>query len=115
MLKWELPRCPYCGCKIDFINACAIKTNSVYKCKDCGNLSNIMYDKKINKISIICEFIALAMVIVFLLLDNSFALYGVLLVALVFLYFYIKSPFLIELVELSKTRNKSMWKKSKKE
>lgn len=115
MLKWELPRCPYCGCKMDFINACAVKTNSVYKCKDCGNLSGITYDKKINSISIICELIALAIVIVFLFLDNSFALYGVLLVALVFLYFYIKSPCLIELVEIRKTKNISMRKQPKKE
>ena len=71
MLKWKLPRCPHCGKEVNFLTAWVEKTEGEFKCRYCGKSSNIKFNN-ISKVSIICEIIAFAIVLLFMFLRNDF-------------------------------------------
>lgn len=97
MLKWKLPHCPYCGKKVDFLTAWVEKTEGEFKCRYCGKASDIKFSDSVIKVSIICEIIAFAIVLLCMFLSNEFTLYGAFLVLLPFIYFYIRAPYMMEL------------------
>ena len=102
MLQWKLPNCPHCGKEVDFLTAWIKKTDGEYKCEYCGKSSDIKFNKKIGRVSIICEIIAFAIMLLCMFLGNQFALYGTVLVLLPFVYFYIRAPYMMRLEVIKK-------------
>lgn len=81
MSKFHLPRCPYCGKKVNPFLSWYLRFQGEYRCAKCGGVSNV----------------ALALFAVYLAAQQALGLWGILLVFIPFILFLALSILLIRL------------------
>ena len=96
-MRFKLPSCPFCGCKMWYIEAFAHKNKPIYKCKNCKEKSAVQIKSFIFKIFWIVEVLFALIFCVSLFLSGEFAFFGLILIILIFGFFYALSPYSVKL------------------
>ena len=108
MQKLKLPTCTNCNSHISFFRIFAIKTNSTYKCNKCGKVLNILYSALLYKAAAFTILLSSIVVILYSIFGNKESLLGLGIVFILFLIFYLITPFFIYFddheEDLSKTK-----------
>ena len=98
-------QCPYCNNEISFSKMFSIKNDLEYCCNNCHKVSSVKINKKIN--NVVIALIAACAVVIFVF---SFLLrmliIGTLIIALLFLGFYILVPNFLKLSSAKGNENK---------
>lgn len=91
-----LPRCPYCGRRLNLVLAFGIKREGEYRCANCGGISNIQLDRRLYPCAAGAVALSAVMLLVSLLQQKG-SLLLVLLVVLPFVALYALSPLFVRL------------------
>lgn len=98
----RLAHCPYCKRKMSYTDSLLNKTSGQYICRRCGNESNIHIKKRIMMLFAGVLSVALIITILFLTALSDFLPLGIFIVSVVFIFFFLITPFFIRLVPLKK-------------
>jgi len=96
----ELPKCPYCGEKLLYLESFLTKNKSTYECKCCECFSEVVIKSRAFKFFGLLEIFSFIIFVAAVLLGGSFCLYGLFLVLFVFTLFYFFSPFSVRLYKV---------------
>lgn len=91
----NLPICPHCKKKVDFLYSLTIKADGHFICPECGKISEIKYDKKLHRYFMIACAISLVFLLPWLIFINEYIIFGLLLVLAPFIALYFKVPSLM--------------------
>ena len=97
MNSFHNPRCPYCGKKLGYFNAWAIKTQGEYRCKKCGGFSDVMLAQGIYVLSLIMTAVGAVFFLLAFLKITELNVFSVLMVVLPFALFFLLSVFFVRL------------------
>lgn len=97
MSKFHLPRCPYCGKKVNPFLSWYLRFQGEYRCAKCGGVSNVALDSAAYIVAGAAVLAALALFAVYLAAQQALGLWGILLVFIPFILFLALSIFLIRL------------------
>lgn len=95
--SFGLPRCPYCGKRLNPFVAWLYKTKGEYACPNCSKISSVTADSKVPIFGVVAIALSIIVFILFLIFDGKTPLWGVLIMVLPFLAFTMISPFLVRL------------------
>lgn len=90
-----MPRCPYCGYDVGFAEVFSEKNKPVYKCRRCGEKSEIVLTSALYRTLWLTQLIAVIVFVATVLAGGGFSLLGIISVILIFLGFYAIAPYLI--------------------
>lgn len=107
---FRLTKCPYCHRKISYTNASFLKTKGEYTCENCKCISNVVINKTLYAIASIICVLALVIVLIYSSVGDHGSLWGLFLVLIPFILFYVIVPFFIR---LEPCKEKSAVKKAK--
>ncbi len=102
--KLELPKCPYCGEKLLYLESFLVKNKTAYECKCCDYFSEVVIKTREFGFLILSEFVLLVIFLFAVLFGGSFCLFGLFLILFIFAGFYAFSPFSIKLCKMRKNR-----------
>ena len=97
MSKFHLPRCPYCGKKVNPFLSWYLRFQGEYRCAKCGGVSNVALDSAAYIVAGAAVLAALALFAVYLAAQQALGLWGILLVFIPFILFLALSILLIRL------------------
>lgn len=89
--------CPYCGEKLNYAKAWALRRRGEYICPKCGGLSNVHLDRNLYTVGLGVIFAGLAFFVVGLIFGSSLAPFTLGGVFVIFLIFFLASPFYVRL------------------
>lgn len=96
-MRLELPVCPECGKKVGFIKAWFLKKEGEYHCPYCGAFSNVFLDASTPILGAGSVLISVVVFLALRLTTGGIPFYGIFLIALPYLLFFILAAFLIRL------------------
>ncbi len=97
MKKSQKTKCPYCGEKLNYAKAWVLKRRGEYICPKCGGLSNVQLNSRIYTLGFFAIVLGLACFVVGLIFGSEFAPLTIGGILLVFLVFFLISPFFVRL------------------
>lgn len=100
MNSFHKPRCPYCGKKLGYLNAWAVKTQGEYRCKKCGGFSDIVLAQGVYVLSLILTAAGALFFILAFLKITELNVFSVLMVVLPFALFFLLSVFFVRLQKI---------------
>ena len=89
--------CPYCGEKLNYAQAWTLKRRGEYICPKCGGLSNVHLDRNLYSMGLGVIIAGLVLFVVGVIFDSSLAPFTLGGVFLIFLAFFLASPFFVRL------------------
>lgn len=104
-MQLKLPGCPFCGCKMWYIEAFVLKNKPIYKCKNCKEKSAVQIKQFIFKFFWIIEILSALIFCASLFFGGEVTFFGLILTVLIFGTFYIFSPYAV-ILSYPKKRNK---------
>lgn len=104
-LNKHISRCPWCGKKATFLSLWSNKKNKRYKCENCKRDSEILLDSNLFKFAGFVILLASVITIIFSFIDAQFTILGVFFVLIIFIMFYISTPFFVSLYSINKGFN----------
>lgn len=90
-----MPQCPYCGYTAGFAEVFSEKNKPAYKCRRCGEKSEIVLTSALYRTLWITQLVAVMVFVATVLAGGGFSLLGILSVILIFLGFYVIAPYMI--------------------
>lgn len=102
--KLELPKCPYCGESLLYLESFLVKNKTVYECKCCDYFSEVVIKSRAFSFLLLSEFISLIVFVLAVLIGGSFCLFGLFAVLFIFAGFYAFSPFSVKLCKMKNNR-----------
>lgn len=96
-MRLELPVCPNCGKKVGFIKAWFLKKEGEYHCPACGGFSNVYLDSVTPMVGAGAVFVSVAMFLALRISTGGMPFYGIFLIALPYVFFFLLAAFLIRL------------------
>ena len=97
-----MPKCPYCGEIIWYIEAFFAKNKKTYKCKSCKKTSSVHVDSKAFQILGLAEIIAVMIFVAAIFAGSSFCLGGIALIVFTFFCAYSVLPFTVRLFRIKR-------------
>lgn len=97
MKKFRLPRCPYCGKKLNPLYSWYLKNQGEYLCPKCGGISNVILDPAVYILGNGAVILALIGFLVTRISGNVFDLTVLLWLVLPFFVFSVLCSFLVRL------------------
>ena len=97
MKRFRMPRCPYCGDRLNAAQAWALRRRGEYICPRCGGLSNVVLDPLLRGLGSLAVLLAAAFFTAGLFLGLEHAPWVLSGVLLPFLAFYAVCVFLVRL------------------
>ena len=97
MKQLKLPKCPYCGHTISFVDVWLMKTEGEYTCSHCHNTADIVIRPQLYHIAVVTALISLCIFFPYLFLVKGNSASGVFLIPLPYLVFYWLSPYYLQL------------------
>lgn len=97
MKRSQKLKCPYCGEKLNYAKAWTMKRRGEYICRKCGGLSNVQLASPIYTIGFFAIVAGLAFFVIGLIFGSSLAPITLSGIVLVFLLFFLVSPFFVRL------------------
>ncbi len=97
MKKFRLPRCPYCGKKLNPLYSWYLKNQGEYLCPKCGGISNVILDSAVYILGNGAVILALIGFLVTRISGNVFDLTVLLWLVLPFFVFSVLCSFLVRL------------------
>lgn len=106
-----MPKCPFCGVRLGRVESFITKNKSVYKCKNCGKLSEVTLRRGMFILLCIVQILAVILFLISMFLGEGFYLVGIALILVIFGVFYWMSTYMIDLEEPRYIRRKIPWYK----
>ncbi len=106
MKKTGGTKCPYCGDSLNYAKAWALRKRGEYICPKCGGLSNVHFGSAVYTLGFFAILLGAACFAVGLIFDSSFAPYTLGGIFLVFIAFFLVSPFFVRLKKPAPPRQK---------
>ena len=97
MKKFRLPRCPYCGKKLNPLYSWYLKNQGEYLCPKCGGISNVILDPAVYILGNGAVILALIGFLITRISGNVFDLTVLLWLVLSFFVFFVLCRFLVGL------------------
>lgn len=95
--KLNLPVCPYCRAEAGYLEAFEAKNKSSYQCRKCGGISTVLLRSIMFKTLEIAEILSLIIAAIAIFQGGGYCLVGLIFITLIFVAFYIFSPFMFML------------------
>ncbi len=99
-----LPRCPYCGKRLSFLEAWGIHRDGEYCCKRCKFKSDIVFTRRRNNFGISAVVLSSVLALIFVLI-GQINFFEIIVVLIPFFAFYILVPFTIFLNKNTEINN----------
>lgn len=96
-MSFHIPRCPYCGKKLSYLSAWAVKTQGEYRCKKCGGYSDVVLGQGLYVLSLLVTAAGAVCFILAFLKIEELNLFSVLMVVIPFALFFLLSVFFVRL------------------
>lgn len=96
-MKLQLPVCPHCGQKVGYVRAWFLKQEGEYRCPNCGGFSGVFLSTAAPMFGSVAVIISVVVFLVLRFVTGGMPFYGVLLMALPYLLFFLSAPFLVRL------------------
>lgn len=106
--RLNLPICPYCQTELGYIEAFTVKNKSSHKCTHCKNITEVSLKSIMFKSLEIIEILSLITAALAIFKGGVYCLLGLIFIVLIFISFYILSPFMMRLnpIDYSTTEKK---------
>ena len=122
----KLSGCPFCGCKLWYIEAFVLKNQPIYRCKNCKEKTSVQIQPSVFKFFWIIEVLSALVFVVSLFFGGEIAFLGCLLTVLIFSAFYAFTPYAVSLgypkkknfqadMILKKCENPGVYRESRKD
>ncbi len=105
-------RCPYCGKRVSYVSAYAIRRKAEYVCPKCGKESKVVIKKRVILVFLLCAVISVGIMLAWIFGNLSANPLGILLVAIPLIVFAIISPKFVEIEPLKKYKKSMEAKKA---
>lgn len=96
-MSFHIPRCPYCGKKLSYLSAWAVKTQGEYRCKKCGGYSDVVLGQGLYVLSLIMTAAGAVCFLLAFIKIQELNLFSVLMVVIPFALFFLLSVFFVRL------------------
>lgn len=96
-MSFHIPRCPYCGKKLSYLSAWAVKTQGEYRCKKCGACSDVVLGQGLYVMSLLMTSAGAVCFLLAFLKIQELNLFSVLMVVIPFALFFLLSVFFVRL------------------
>lgn len=97
MKSFHIPRCPYCGKKLNYLSAWAVKTQGEYRCKKCGGYSDVVLGQGLYALSLLTTAAGAVCFLLAFLKIQELNFFSVLMVVIPFALFFTLSVFFVRL------------------
>lgn len=95
--RLNLPICPYCQAEVGYLEAFTIKNKSSHRCTNCNSTTEVSLKSIMFKSLEIIEIISLIIAAIAIFKGGVYCLLGLIFITLIFISFYIFSPFMMRL------------------
>lgn len=95
--KLNLPVCPYCRAEVGYLEAFTVKNKSSHKCSNCNSTTEVSLTSIMFKSLEVVEIISLIIAAIAIFKGGVYCLLGLIFITLIFISFYIFSPFMMRL------------------
>lgn len=96
MKKFNLPDCPYCRSEASYFDSFLTKNKETHKCANCGRTSRVRINTDIFRFFIVTQIISIIVFIFSIIMGGRYCLFGLAVVILCSLAFYMISPFMVK-------------------
>ena len=93
MKDLNLPDCPYCRSEASYFDSFLAKNKETHRCANCGRTSKVKVNTDIFRFFIITQVISIIVFIFSVIMGGRYCLFGLAVIILCALAFYIISPF----------------------
>ena len=101
-MSFHIPRCPYCGKKLSYLSAWAVKTQGEYRCKKCGGYSDVELGQGLYVLSLTMTAAGAICFLLAFIKIQELNLFSVLMVVIPFALFFLFSVFFVRLRKIER-------------